>query len=266
VSDSLAWQLKIFDKTLKKKEKLAIILDLLPKQDHHRCLDLGCAKGTISYFLKKSGGVWFHEDLDFSNVKTTSDLVGLKVAVISPMGIPHPSNTFDVIVSLDILEHIENDEYFAGEMARVLKPGGVMILSTPATGPFYLVNRLKTIVGLTPDQYGHVVEGYTLTKLDAMLSNAGFKVDQATTYSRFFTEFVEFLINFVFVTFLRRKSTQKRDGHISPGSAEEVASLRKQLTFYSAVYPLIWLFTRLDILWKWLRIPGYATLLVCRKL
>ncbi len=258
-----SWQLKIFDKTLKKKEKLVILRELLPPLQGLKCLDLGCAKGTISYFLKKEGGVWIHEDLDFENVKATADLVGPRTAVIPPDTLPHADNTFDLIVSLDIIEHLHNDQGFVLEMARVLKPGGTLILSTPATGPVYLLNRLKRLVGLTPDQYGHVVEGYTLEQLRTMLSKAEFNIRRATTYSRFFTEFIEFLINWVFITFLRKNTSAKRDGHISPGSDAEFRKFRKQLRMYSIIYPFVWAVTRLDKLLFWQK--GYATLLIADK-
>jgi SAM-dependent methyltransferase len=263
MNPSESWQLKIFKKTLKKKEKLAIIQRLLPDLKGKKCLDLGCAKGTISYFLGQEGGSWVHEDLDFSNVSATRDLVGAHTAVIPPETIPHANNTFDVIVSLDILEHLHQDRLFVKEMARVLKPGGKLILSTPATGPVFLLNRVKNWTGLTPDKYGHVVEGYTLLQLETMLSDAGFNLESADTYSRFFTELVEFLINLVFVKFLRKSTVEKRDGHISPGSAEEINKYRKQLRIYALIYPWIWLFTRLDKLLWWQK--GYATLLVASK-
>jgi 2-polyprenyl-3-methyl-5-hydroxy-6-metoxy-1,4-benzoquinol methylase len=265
MGDSLAWQLKIFNKTLKKKEKLAIIRKLLPRLTNCHCLDLGCAKGTISYFLKEEGGLWIHEDLDYVNVKTTKELVGGKVAVIPPTSIPHKSETFDVIVSLDILEHLHNDMNFIHEMARVLKAGGMLILSTPATGRFYLVNRLKNLTGLTPDQYGHVKEGYTLEQLEKMLTEAGLIIEKSTTYSRFFTELIEFLLNLVFVKVFRKHNSEKRDGNISPGSAQEVNALKKQLKIYSSIYPFLWLFTRLDIIGEILGTKGYATLLTCKK-
>ncbi len=258
-----SWQLKLFGKTLKKKEKLTIIRALLPDLQSKRCLDLGCAKGTISYFLAREGGIWFHEDLDLVNVQATRDLVGNRVAVIPPTNIPHPDGTFDIIVSLDILEHLREDRAFVSEMVRVLKPGGCLILSTPATGPVYLLNRLKNAVGLTPDQYGHVVEGYRLVDLKAMLWEAGLSIDLATTYSRFFTELTELMINLIFVKFLRKKTIGKRDGHITPGSADEVRKYAKQLTAYSMIYPFVWALTRLDRLLWWQK--GYATLLRAYK-
>jgi len=263
MNNSTAWQLKIFNKTLKKKEKLAIIKQFLPDLTGKRCLDLGCARGTISYFMRQEGGTWCHEDLDYSNVRATHDLVGGSTAVIPPASIPHPDNCFDVIVSLDILEHLHDDMGFMREMARVMKPGGRLILSTPAAGVIYLLNRLKNKVGLTPDQYGHVIEGYCLEDLETMLDTVGLTLTKSTTYSRFCTELVELLINMVFVKFLRKKGADKRDGHIAPGSAEEVEKYKKQLKMYSLVYPFIWLFTRLDYLLFWQK--GYATRLIAEK-
>ncbi len=263
MSNSTAWQLKIFRKTLKKKEKLALIRSILPDLTDQRCLDLGCAKGTISYFLRRYGGRWFHEDLDFSNVAATRSLVGPFTAVIPPDRIPHRDGTFDLILSLDIIEHIRDDRGFLREMARVLRDNGTLILSTPASGPVFLLNRLKRLVGLTPDQYGHVVEGYSLEQLDTMLRDAGFDIHHRSTYSRFFTELIELLINLVFVKLLRKTAENRRDGHIAPGSADDIAKYRKQFAFYSALYPFVWLVSRLDLLLFWQK--GYATLLVASR-
>jgi len=42
-----------------------------------------------------------------------------------------PSNRFDCIVSFQVIEHIEEDEFFLRELYRMLKPGGKAFLSTP---------------------------------------------------------------------------------------------------------------------------------------
>lgn len=40
-------------------------------------------------------------------------------------------NTYDSIVSFQVIEHIEDDEFFLKEIYRVLKPGGIALLTTP---------------------------------------------------------------------------------------------------------------------------------------
>lgn len=42
-----------------------------------------------------------------------------------------PDNTFDFAVSVEVLEHVERDEDFVSEVQRVLKPGGVFLMTTP---------------------------------------------------------------------------------------------------------------------------------------
>ncbi len=46
-------------------------------------------------------------------------------------------NSFDVIVSFQVIEHIKNDKYFLEEIFRVLKPGGVALITTP--------NKIKSL-------------------------------------------------------------------------------------------------------------------------
>jgi len=44
---------------------------------------------------------------------------------------PYPDNTYDSIVSFQVIEHIMDDELFIKEIYRILKPGGIALLSTP---------------------------------------------------------------------------------------------------------------------------------------
>lgn len=42
-----------------------------------------------------------------------------------------PGESFDLVVSVEVLEHVEDDETFVSEICRVLKPGGRFIMTTP---------------------------------------------------------------------------------------------------------------------------------------
>lgn len=42
-----------------------------------------------------------------------------------------PDNTFDSVVSFQVIEHIRDDAYFLREIHRVLKPGGIALVTTP---------------------------------------------------------------------------------------------------------------------------------------
>jgi SAM-dependent methyltransferase len=45
--------------------------------------------------------------------------------------LPFPASTFDALVSFQVIEHVDEDVRFVSELARVLQPGGVALLTTP---------------------------------------------------------------------------------------------------------------------------------------
>ncbi|MBN2053820.1 class I SAM-dependent methyltransferase [bacterium] len=261
------WQLKLFHKSIKKKEKLLLLESLLPDTTGMRILDLGCSRGTLSYLLRARGGDWVHADLDLVNLNEAMALLGTNVVRLGQT-LPFKDSAFDCVVSLDYIEHLEDDSACLDELHRVLAPGGLLILSTPITGRPFLLNRLKNVLGMTPDVYGHKREGYTIAELDQRLRAARFTVERRSTYARFFTELVELAINVAFTKIMSRRrrsgpARQARDGHISPGSGRELQSHAKAFKLYSLIYPFTWSVSRLDKVIPFVK--GYATILVARK-
>lgn len=67
-----------------------------------------------------------------------------------------PGGSFDYVVSVEVLEHVEEDDLFVREVARVLKPGGVFLMTTPNGD--WVENK-------NPDHKRH----YKKAELDALL-------------------------------------------------------------------------------------------------
>lgn len=264
-ADEVPWQIRIFNRSLKKKLKWRLLERILPPAlpPSARCLDLGCAKGTFSWLLRTRGGAWVSADLDDANLIATRDLVGSSVVRVDYRTLPFADGVFDLVSVLDFLEHVEEDDRCLEELGRTLKPGGTLLLSAPATGRFFLANRLRRLAGMTMQDYGHVREGYTLEDLAGRLELLGLHVTLRATYSRFFTEFLELLLNVFYVRTKSRSRDATRDGAITPGSAEEVGSLERTLRLYNLIYPFFWLASRLDTLLFFTH--GYVVVLLAVK-
>lgn len=258
------WQLHIFAKSIKKKEKLRLLEKTLDIEASNAILDLGCAQGILSYFLRQRGGYWVSTDLDMANLKTSMELLQSNCLQIGPGILPFKNEAFDMVVCLDYLEHLEDDAQCLREIHRILKKGGQLILATPHTGTIFLLNRLRPLLGMKIEFYGHKREGYRSKELETMLTKAKFHVEKTKTFSRFFSEFIELLINFLYIKMYSGKFTDSlRDGHIRPTTADEFGSKKNIFKLYSLVYPLTWLISRLDKLLFFQK--GYSLLVWARK-
>jgi 2-polyprenyl-3-methyl-5-hydroxy-6-metoxy-1,4-benzoquinol methylase len=84
----------------------------------------------------------------------------------SILDLPFSSETQDVCVCLEVLEHIDDDERAVRELWRVLKPGGLLIASVPYT---YYWKQYKQWIG----HFRH----YTKRSFSTLLEEAGFDVE-----------------------------------------------------------------------------------------
>lgn len=244
---SQPWQLQVFKRSLKKREKRTLIENELTVDSDSLNLDLGCAQGTLSYFLRKKGGVWLSADQDFLNLKSTQNLLQENLIQLKEGPLPFKNGSFDSVVSLDYLEHLDKDDFCLTEIHRVLRNKGQLVLATPQTGKLFWLHKLRSLLGLKLEFYGHKREGYSLHDLQAKLERTGFVLEKHRNFSRFFTEILELILNFVYIKcFGRNNPLDLRDGHIRPTTSEEFSTKKITFRLYSVLYPLIWLISRLD--------------------
>jgi 2-polyprenyl-3-methyl-5-hydroxy-6-metoxy-1,4-benzoquinol methylase len=88
--------------------------------------------------LPETGARFHIVDIDPRAIEMAKDLHRAKMtradAIEPGAPLPHPEASFDVVVSMDVIEHVPNPEPWVRELARVLRPGGSVFLTTPNYG------------------------------------------------------------------------------------------------------------------------------------
>jgi SAM-dependent methyltransferase len=90
-----------------------------------RTLDVGCHDGALLASLE--GRVRVGVDLEPS---APSEVVWMVQA--DGCSLPFPAGCYDQILALDVLEHVPDDTGLASELLRVSRPGGRILVTTPA--------------------------------------------------------------------------------------------------------------------------------------
>lgn len=256
------WALALFKRSVLKQAKLQQILAHMDDPTGKTSLDIGADNGVISYLLRQRGGRWHSADLDEHTVQSIRGLVGDRVHRIDGGATPFEDAAFDQIVIVDFLEHIPDDRGFARELARILRPGGRLIVNVPHLRHRSLLNRFRHAIGLTDEWHGHLRPGYTVRGLREILEPE-FVIEEAVTYSRTFSELIDTGLN---VLYLKLQHRQGLSGRSSKGAVitnTDVRRHRKQFLLLSALYPLIWSVAKLDAL-LWFT-PGYKLIVSARR-
>lgn len=262
-----SWQLEMFRKTLKKQQKVKVLLELLGPLDQEHCLLVtnGDNNGAINYHLRAAGGRWSWAEMEERGIPAMSEFLGEPVSPARPGALPFREASFERVVVIDTHEHLADVAPLNREIARVLAPGGLALVSTPEGNPRLPVAVLKRWVGMRPEVYGHLVQGYGVADLEAMMRSVGLVPESRGAYAKFFTELVELVINFGYVKVLsrRKRGPSVPHGTIAPGSAEQLRAVPRVYRLYSVIYPIVRVFSALDAL-----VPGtggYAVAVTARK-
>jgi SAM-dependent methyltransferase len=149
-------------------------------------LDLGCGGGRHAFEVYRRGGSVVAFDHDHSELRQVSamTLAMLEIGEVHPparaaavagdaTAMPFGDGTFDRVIAAEVLEHIPADQRALTEIARVLKPGGLVAITVPAWLPERICWRLS-------DDYHNTAGGhvriYTRPELATKMRRAGLAV------------------------------------------------------------------------------------------
>lgn len=128
-------------------------------------LDIGAREGGLREYLP--------DGVKYQGIDITPEFASESVMTRDVSeGIPFPDASYDYVFCIEVLEHVPNPFAAFGEINRVLRDGGVLIVSVP--NPYHL-KEIVWNVFRTPDRQGHIYSWtrQAMTKLGEM---NGFRV------------------------------------------------------------------------------------------
>ncbi|MEJ5239941.1 MAG: class I SAM-dependent methyltransferase [Anaerolineales bacterium] len=101
-----------------------------------RVLENGCGIGMYAERLAAAGGEVIGLEYDFERAAQARQRVA-RIVNAAGEALPFPQDSFDLILSHEVIEHVQDDAQAVREMVRVLRPGGRLVLFCPNRGyPF----------------------------------------------------------------------------------------------------------------------------------
>lgn len=191
------------------KKRVQTIFEWIDFSDDKVILDCACGRG---FYLKMIRTVsrckLFGLELDEPIIrKAQRHIDGLPDITLSNANIyhqPYASSSFDGVILSEILEHVDDDVRGLREVKRVLKPGGVAVITVPnANYPFWWdpINKALEALFNRHIQYGPLagiwanhVRLYTREQLRQAVLDAGLEVEEERAFTHYSFPFIHNLV------------------------------------------------------------------------
>lgn len=146
-----------------------------------RALDVGCGAGLLCEPLARLGAAVIGIDAAAENIAAASAhaagaglTIDYRCGDIAELGL----SGFDLVTSMEVIEHVADKQAFLRALASALAPGGLMVLSTPnrtAKSRWLMVEAAERI-GMVPRGTHHWEDFVTPEELASLLASVGLEM------------------------------------------------------------------------------------------
>jgi 2-polyprenyl-6-hydroxyphenyl methylase / 3-demethylubiquinone-9 3-methyltransferase len=153
-----------------------------------RVLDMGCGAGLLCEPLARLGATVTGVDAAPENIAAAqahATSIGMAIDYRAGDTGAVAGETFDLVTSLEVIEHVSDPAAFAAGLAGALAKGGLMILSTPNRTPLSRLTMITVGEGLGQIPRGtHDWDKFiTPEELTALLADAGLRIIDTTGFA-----------------------------------------------------------------------------------
>jgi len=156
------------------------------RKNRIKLLDIGCADGSYAAYVgEKLKAETYGVDISAHAIKKAKTRLDQAVRGDVSKRLPFTDASFELIFVLEVIEHIYDTDYLLSEIRRVLKPCGVVIISTPNLAS--LQNRIRLAFNHYPQYLEYSTAGaghihlYTSKVLARQMKAHGLKLVKLTS-------------------------------------------------------------------------------------
>jgi SAM-dependent methyltransferase len=150
-----------------------LIIDMLPPLEGKRVLDVGCGDGAFTEKLAHLGAVAVGVDASSTMIAAAQTRKEGTFHVADAQALPFPDDAFDIVTAVTVLCVGGEPDKMVKEMARVLRPGGRLVIGELGRWSLWAVSRrVRALLGNRLWRWSHF---FTQAELTALVLDTGLK-------------------------------------------------------------------------------------------